>query len=412
VRIIVLDCYSRMGLAVINALDRGYELVGGGADKGLPRSRRFESYLKSPRLSAIFRYPDPGRHEDDFHEAILDACRRFGADGVFPASSGTAVALSRLKQHVGDSAPARFAIEDYDKIVQLADKWTLYQLARELDIPTPRTVLPVGEGRHELAELELPVVAKPRMAEAAHGLRFIDTREELDALVDSPPEVGSRLPGEYPYVVQEVIPGEIHGAGGCWQAGRPVSLMTNHRVFTRHEFGGNGLVHRTTYEPEIMEYATRMLERLEWNGPILLEFIRDSRGGYHLLDGNTRVWGSTELAVAAGLNICQQAVDIFVLGKELPQETDYEVDMVCKWLTPGTLARCFRHPRTPSAIASRLGMLLAPNRKGRTITNLRWGSLRHLAGMVTDNAVARVHRRTARARRARATGRERPAASG
>jgi hypothetical protein len=112
------------------------------------------------------------------------------------------------------------------------------------------------------------------------------------------------------------------------------------------------------------------------------------------------------------LNICQQAVDIFVLGKEVPQETDYEVDMVCKWLTPGTLARCFRRPRTPSAIASRLGMLLAPNRKGRTITNLRWGSLRHLAGMVTDNAVARIHRRKARARRARATGQERPAASG
>jgi len=397
-RIIVLNCYSRMGLAVTNALDPSYDLIGGHGDQGIPGVRGFERRLKSPRLREIFRYPEPHKDEAGFHEAILDACRRYEADGVFPASSGTAVGLSRLKQRARGEVAARFVVEDYDTLVRLADKWGLHQLAVELGVPSPRTVLPAGDGVAELAELRLPVVAKPRMAEASTGILFIDSREELDAFVADPPRVGSQVEG-YPYIVQQVEPGEIHCASGCWQAGRVVSLSSNHRVLTRHEFGGQGIVHHLTDEPEIMEYAERMLGHVGWSGPAQLEFIRDPAGRYHLLDCNVRVWGSTELVVAAGMNVCQQAVDVMVSGRELERQREYVVGMAAKWWTLGSVARCFRSPRTPDAIARRLRLLLARSPGGGTVSNLRRGNFRHLAGIVVDTSQGR--RRRARARKAR-----------
>lgn len=390
-RIIVLDCFTRMGLAVINALDPSYELIGGDVEPvsgGQPSRDRF---LKSPRLRAVFRYPGPGRDEAGFRDGILEACRHFGADAVFPTSSASAIALSRLKTDLGDTLPSTFVCEGYDKLVRLADKWRLYEVALELGIPTPRTVLPAEGNLDEALSLGLPVVAKPRLAEAALGVRFLGTRDEVDAIVRRPPHIGVELGEDYPYILQEHVAGEIHNVGGCVQDGTYISLLTNKHLLERFEFGGPGIVHITTFVPEVMEYASALAAHVGWNGPLHFNFILDAEGRYLLTDCNPRVWGSTELAVAAGVNVCQQAVDVIVLGRRLQPQDGYRVGLVSKWLTPGSLTRCFHRPRTPKAILSRLGKLADPRRP--TVTNLRLGNFRHLAAMVLDTAARRRHAR-------------------
>jgi len=76
VRVVVLDSYSPMGLAVANALDPRYELIGGIPDRSGLRLPPFERLLKSRRLETIFRYPEPQRDPDGFRDAILAAARR------------------------------------------------------------------------------------------------------------------------------------------------------------------------------------------------------------------------------------------------------------------------------------------------------------------------------------------------
>lgn len=382
VRIIVLDCFSRVGLAVINALDRRYELVGGDdepAGGGRPRRDR---YLRSPRLRDVFRYPGIGRDEAGFQAAILEACRRYRVDAVFPVSSATALALSRLKKDVGHDSPATFICEDYDRISRLADKWQLHEVALELGIPTPRTVLLSHEVFDDALELGLPLVAKPRLAEAAQGLRFVHSRAELEEIIRMPPHAGADPDGGSQYILQELVAGEIHNVGGCAQDGTYVSLLTNKPLLERFEFGGPGIVHITTHVPEVMNHASMLAAHSAWNGPLHFNFILDTHGRYLLIDCNPRVWGSTELAVAAGVNVCQQAVDVMVLGQRLPLQEGYRVGLVSKWLTAGSVMRCFGRPRTPKAIVSRLGTLVDP--RPPTVTNLRLGNFRHLAAMVLD----------------------------
>jgi hypothetical protein len=391
VRIIVLDCFTRMGLAVINALDPAYELIGGDTVPPSGERTRRDRFLRSRKLRDTFRYPGAGRQPEAFAAAILDACRRYRADAVFPTSSATVIALSRLQEELRDDVPATFVCERWEKVLRLADKWGLYEVAVELGIPTPRTVLP-SDGHIDAAlALGLPLVAKPRLAEAAQGIKFLQSPDEVERLVQSPPQAGARTSG-HPYVLQELISGEIHNVGGCAQEGTYVSLLTNKHLFERFEHGGPGIVHVTTLVPEVMEPASALAAHFGWNGPLHFNFMLDADGRYLLTDCNPRVWGSTELAVAAGVNVCQQAVDVMVLGRRLEPQSGYRVGLVSRWLTPGSVLQCFRRPRTPRAVARRMWSLVDPRRP--TVTNLRLGNLRHLATMVLDTSGRRHGRRS------------------
>jgi predicted ATP-grasp superfamily ATP-dependent carboligase len=295
-----------------------------------------------------------------------------------------------LKTELGADAPATFICEGYEKVSLLADKWRLYEVALKLGIPTPRTVLPAGGDLDEVFALGLPIVAKPRLAEASLGVRFLDSPEEVERIVHNAPRIGVDLNGEYPYIFQEYIAGPIHNVGGCLHDGRPVSLMTWRNVLCRYEFGGPGIVHMTTSVSALVAYATHIFAHVGWSGPAQMNFI-EARGRYFLIDFNPRIWGSTELAVAAGVNVCQQAVDVMAFGRRVKPTDGYRVGLVSKWLTAGSFARCFRRPRSPRAIAFRLWSLLDPRRP--TVTNLRAGNVRHLSAMVLDNAVRRRDRR-------------------
>lgn len=383
-RVIVLHCFSRIGLAVINGLDCRYELIGGMLDRPGLRGLRYERYLRSGRLRHVFRYPAPEKDLAGFQETLLDACRRYEVDAVFPTSTGLAIALSKMKEMLPPDVRRTFVIEDWDKLSWFADKWRTYELATELGIPTPRTVLPVGSGRDQVEELGLPIVAKPRLGEAAHGIQLFHNLDEVAEFVENPPHIGVGAGDDYPYILQEYVPGEIHDGGTCAAGGRPISLYSQHRTVTVFEFGGPSLVVQLTDEPEIREHAAKLLERLEWNGVIVFEFIKRPDGGYVFLEGNPRVGAAVQCVIEAGMNVCQQAVEIIALGQEPVPTLEYPVGMACKWYCPTAVKMCFREPRRLDTVRARARGMFGRYRPGPTVTNLRFGSMRHLAGIVVD----------------------------
>ena len=159
----------------------------------------------------------------------------------------------------------------------------------------------------------------------------------------------------------------MHNVGGCAQDGTFVSLLTNKHLFERFEHGGPGIVHITTEVPEIMESSRLLAAHFDWNGPLHFNFFLDEAGRYLLTDCNPRVWGSTELAVAAGVNVCQQAVDVMVLGRRLEPQSSYRVGLASKWITPGTCSNAFagRALRARSSLGSRASSILV-GRASRT----------------------------------------------
>ena len=386
-KVVVLDVYSRMGLTIANALAREHEVIGGAIASGA--SARVDRTFRTRKLDALFRYPSPLRDPTGFGDAVLAACERYRPDAVFPLTTASVLALSRLRAERGAPPGTTFLVEDVAAVERLADKWTLHQVCQELGVPTPRTVLPVGDAAESVHELGLPVIAKPRLSEAARGVHVLHTREEVDELVRNPPTVGTRVGGDaYPYVLQELVAGEINDANGCAAAGTVLMSMTLRRVLTRHEFGGNGLVHETTREPEIAAHLATVMRHFAWNGPLELEFVKAPDGSFSLIDANPRVWGNVQMAIDLGQDVASAALAAFT-GGPLPEPVlDYPVGTLLRWYTPGTFACCFRAPRTPSAVRRRLAPLLVPRRG--SLSNLRAGDLRHLIGMTLDSSAKRA----------------------
>jgi len=393
-RVIVTNCFSRIGLAAVNALGDRHEVIGTAVDRQALRWTGYERGLRSRHLRAVAHHPLPGRDPEGFAEAIFDACRRYDADAVLPTSTALAIALSKAKARKPEDVRAAFCIEDWDTLSWFADKWRTYEALTELGIPTPRTVLPVGDRRAELDELPLPLVAKPRLAEGARGIEFFHDRGALSAFLDDPPLVGVGAGEGYPYIVQEVVPGAIHDAGCCSVAGRPVTLYSQCRLVTKFEFGGPSFSVQLTDEPELRDHAARLHAHLGWNGFVVSEFLRTPEGRYYYLEGNPRFGAALQLIVEAGMNICQQSLDIFT-GAAPAETLDYPVGMAVKWYSAEALAICLRKPRTTSAIAARTKSVFFPYRPGPTISNLRWGDLRHLAGIAVAGAASKREERGA-----------------
>ena len=147
---------------------------------------------------------------------------------------------------------------------------------RKLDDPRERLL--------RLIDMQLPRAGNIRdewnvwaqfWAEAAQGIRFLGTRDEVERFVVSDQaRVGAALDGPS-YVLQEYVDGETHNVGGCVQDGTYVSLLTNKHLFERFEHGGPGIVHVTTEVPEIMESARLLAARFDWNGPLHFNFFLD-----------------------------------------------------------------------------------------------------------------------------------------
>ena len=101
---------------------------------------------------------------------------------------------------------------------------------------------------------------------------------------------------------------------------------------------------------------------------VVFEFIRTPDGEYVFLEGNPRCGAGVQLVVEAGMNVCQQAVDVLVLGKRPTPTLDYPVGMACKWYSGSTVASCLREPRTLRAVGERARKLFGPTRPGPTVT--------------------------------------------
>ncbi len=384
--VIVLNCYSRNSLAVINSLDPSCRLVGGAIHP--PRRRRLspDSWLHAPRLQEVFRYPHPQDDPRGFVDELVAACRRYRAAAVIPTGTVTTNQLSLHRREVAERGGAVPVVEEYPKLSLLADKWLTYRLCRELQIPAPRSLLPVGEGRRKLDRLRYPLVVKPRVSFAAAGVRFLHHPREMEAFLrQHPPTPGSR-PRDYPFLVQEAVAGNLHDVTSCAFQGEPVSLLSQRRLQTLYDFGGGGIINQTTHEPRLMEYAARLLRHLGWNGVLEFDFVRTPRGEYYLLECNPKFWGTTELTVKAGLNVCQQALDIFLYRKRPPTPPPYQVGLVYKYLVPECLYAWTRPPRSWSRVRRRLACTLRRYHPGPTITNLRSGNLRHLAGILLEKS--------------------------
>ncbi|MFC5880533.1 ATP-grasp domain-containing protein [Streptomyces virginiae] len=283
---------------------------------------------RSRYLRAV--HPGPvGGLDPEAPEALLECLarvsERIGRPAVLVAMDDlSAIAVSRVAPmlrdrfripHQPDNLPAR-----------VADKAELSRLCSRWDVPHPETVVPASgtEAAEAAWRLGLPVVAKwsrpwllPSGADGLRSTTLVHTTAEARRLYERSAEAGSRL------LLQRFLPAGpdtdwfFHGA--FTRGGLPLLAGSGRKELSWPVRTGLTAVGRWLPDAAVEEAALRLAERLGYQGILDLDFRRDERGVFRLVDFNPRPGAQFRLFTdAAGLDVVQ-AMYLDLTGQRVPQ---------------------------------------------------------------------------------------------
>jgi D-aspartate ligase len=253
---------------------------------------------------------------------LLQLARRIGRPAVLiPTDDAGAIFLA--EHGAGLREAFLFPRPPADLPRQLADKYSMHQLCRELDVPSPRVALPVSlEEALEFAVIEgFPVLAKLTMpwrhGGALRSTAVIRTTAELTASYRMSERACASL------ILQEHIPGSpgqdwfFHGYCGTGPACRPAFTGIKDRSYPA--YAGLTCLGHSAPNPVLRGQVTRMLARLSYRGIMDLDLRYDPRDGrYKLLDFNPRLGAQFRLfRDTAGVDVVRAAY-LDLTGQEVP----------------------------------------------------------------------------------------------
>ncbi len=303
--IIILDGHLKSALSAVRSLGRKGLLVSVGAE------RETGMALHSKYATARFVYPSPYSDQAGFIRAVKgEAVRVGGKPLVYAFSDATYLSLYA---HRDDLASYMTLIFPDSKSVEIAfDKGATYSLARVSGIPTITTYMP--ESKEEVVrlgkELSYPAVVKTRKSVTwKDGIGIFGSASFVHDAGELEEQFFARKDelGESP-LVQKFVQGEEYGVEMLAKEGSAYALVTHHRLRSLSPTGGASVLKETLGEGalrnQLEAYALKLVEKLSWTGPIMVEFKVDSdtRTPY-LMEINGRLWGSLPLSTISGVDM-------------------------------------------------------------------------------------------------------------
>lgn len=288
------------GLGIVRSLGRrGIDVVVVDDEHSISRHSRYA--VSSIKVADL-------RDEEATVEMLLALGRKDRLDGwvVYPTREETVAALSRQRERL--EKQFRIPTPVWDVVKWAWDKRLTYQLAEQLEIPTPRTWRVRNPQDLRSIDGEPPFAIKPAIKE-----RFFYTTGCKAWRADSHPELEARflqaaeLVGEAEVIVQELVPGDgttQWAYCGFFKDGAAGAAMTVRRL-RQHpvEFGRASTFVETVDHPALVEMSLRFLRAIDYYGLVELEYKYDERDDrIKLLDVNARTWGYHSLGQRAGID--------------------------------------------------------------------------------------------------------------
>ncbi|MGM0590619.1 MAG: ATP-grasp domain-containing protein [Halobacteriota archaeon] len=233
---------------------------------------------------------------------------------VFPLTDQLSVLLSKHKSDL-EATGTRVAVEDWDTFEVAYDKQKLATVADNLDVRSPETFAPQSStALDRIADtVPYPAVIKPRSKTVwdANGVHHKDLVSE-EHFVDSPAELrrsyrslldSSAHFRAHPPLVQEYISGDTWDTVVLAEDGDILTYFQQRRVRTYPSSCGTASLLESVYDPTMLEHAAELIDRLEWTGPAMVEFMKSPDGTYSLIEVNGRYWGGIPFTLQSGVDV-------------------------------------------------------------------------------------------------------------
>lgn len=295
-RVIVTDAEQRAALAVVRSLGRaGHEVVVvGHKARALAKASRYASaheMVANP-------FTEPARFTDD----LVALAERWNTEVVVLVAEQSHLALLPSRHRI---SPAVVAAGSLDAFHRVSDKELVLATASRLGMHVPRQVHVADRDAAtrpgHVEALEFPVVVKPARSVAGgshfsvlHARDASEYRMRLASLPDH----------AFPLLVQQRIVGRGQGIFVLVWDGRLVASFAHRRLREMPASGGASVLSESVHaDAELVRESCQLLDALGWNGVAMVEFkVETSTGRAFLMEINGRFWGTTQLAIDAGVD--------------------------------------------------------------------------------------------------------------
>jgi predicted ATP-grasp superfamily ATP-dependent carboligase len=287
-KVIILDGHLKSALAAVRSLGKKGVHVIGGSDRSTAMA------LHSRYCTEKFIYPRPVDDLRGFLDAISKAAGTDEKPLVMAFSDQTSAALSRNRDQL--QGIISLELPQTQHFETAFDKSKTVELAHELEIPVPSKVSPGHSW---------PVVIKPKYNYAWEGntgnsarVQIAISEKHLDEITQ---DIKKKI-GE-PVLVQEYISGKEVGFETLFWHGVCVAECAHERLRSLDPTGGASVYMHTIVAPtEVRSAALKLLQKLSWHGPAMVEFKQGADGTWYLIEINGRFWGSLPLAIYAAVD--------------------------------------------------------------------------------------------------------------
>jgi predicted ATP-grasp superfamily ATP-dependent carboligase len=184
----------------------------------------------------------------------------------------------------------------------LRDRRKFYERATALGIAVPPW-MPIGNA----ADLEeaarrfgYPQVLRGTRGLAGSQVRVVSSSREAAVAVS---ELNAASPGQ-PFA-QAFIRGPRHLVGGFFSRGEAIRLFAQETLEQHPAVTGPSIRVRACTHEALIRSARTLVADLGWSGMACVEFIRDERGRFVLMEMNPRPWAALEVAERSGADICR-----------------------------------------------------------------------------------------------------------
>jgi carbamoyl-phosphate synthase large subunit len=249
-------------------------ILGTDANPSLaPASYFMDQCFKVPKV-------DAGGYVD----SLLAVCKTEKVDLLIPLFEPEFFLLE-VKRFEFEKLGVLLLISERKVLEICQDKWQAYQFFTTHKIKTPKTWVETNLPKETL----FPVFIKPRKGMGSRGARRVDTREQLELIMQQNAEL----------LIQEYIPGKEYTLDILADLeGKVLSVVPRERLEVR---AGEVSKSRTVYRRDLIEQGKYIVEKLGAIGPVTAQCIDNGKDVYWL-EVNPRFGGGVPLAIQAGVD--------------------------------------------------------------------------------------------------------------
>jgi len=236
--------------------------------------------------SGAFQYPDPFTQEEDFISDLKNIILELQPKVLLPTHDEALIVLKHKNEFPDDLI---IPYPSYQTVVNLSNKATATDIARDAGVPVPRVF-------NCVEEVEMfPVVFKTVTGNSAKGVFFPNNKEELIKLVQQHKNEE--------VLIEEWIGGTDYSVD-CVRWGDFYQGSVYHALITKTEGGGTTTQREIVDFPELVEYAKNILDKVDYNGVCGMDFRYDSNNKrIAFIEVNARYTGGLATPIAAGFDI-------------------------------------------------------------------------------------------------------------